>query len=63
MDPPERKNRKSDGFSTGTMKLIQIRAVPYARMRVRRFSAREYLLAPIITYIITTGPVRSMISR
>lgn len=37
MDPPERKNRKSDGFSTGTMKLIRTRAVPYARMRVRRF--------------------------
>lgn len=45
------------------MEFIRIREVPYAPMRVRSFSAREYLLAPIIIYIITAGPVRSMISR
>lgn len=41
-----------------TTKLIRIRAVSYAPMRVRNFSAREYLLVSIIIYIITAGPVR-----
>lgn len=60
IDPLERKNRKPDGFSTGTMKLIRIRAVPYAPMGVRNFFAREYSTTRTdnnIHYSSRTGPI------